>query len=206
MLLQCLESTEITPHPAPLQTKQFLGSGGALIHLIAKHSQSTHLFPNNYNVFVKAWHLMAEKTAFGHTQLHHLTSYTTYFCIAASASKNAEAFFPTYKPSFPTMENYKLLVSARDFLKDLMKNFILLFCCKTGHDKTEQQFREQDLHSPSPTTGKCSCPAGGSVPAVILNFRKQFVSHTRDDPQEQCTWVIYNSLNQWLLPLTQGSL
>lgn len=67
MLLQCLESTEITPHPPPLQTKQPLGSGGAVTHLSAKHSQSTNLFPNNYNVFVKAWHLMAEKTAFGHT-------------------------------------------------------------------------------------------------------------------------------------------
>lgn len=67
MLLQCLESTEISPHPPPWQTKQLLGSGGALIHLIAKHLQSTNLFPKNYPVFVKAWHLMAEKTAFGPT-------------------------------------------------------------------------------------------------------------------------------------------
>lgn len=35
------------------------------MHLIAKHSQSTNLFQNNYYVFVKAWYLMAEKTAFG---------------------------------------------------------------------------------------------------------------------------------------------
>lgn len=37
------------------------------MHLTAKHSQCTNLFQNNYNVFVKAWHLMAEKTVFGHT-------------------------------------------------------------------------------------------------------------------------------------------
>lgn len=67
MFLQCLESTEITPHPPPLQTKQLLGSRGTFTHLIAKHSQCTNLFQNNYNVFVKVWHLMAERTVFGHT-------------------------------------------------------------------------------------------------------------------------------------------
>lgn len=66
MLLQCLESTEID-HPTPITFANKPASWLQRCSHVAKHSQSTKLFQNNCNVFVKAQHLMAEKTAFGHT-------------------------------------------------------------------------------------------------------------------------------------------
>ena len=197
-------------HPTPTTFANKTASWLQRHRHVAKHSQSTKLFQNNCTVLVKGQHLMAEKTAFGHTasspnltQLIFVQHLLPQGMLKLSPSLLLTQF----------SHHLQWLASTRYFLKDQTSRYLRV--ARQGMLKRAQQRQRlgsETRGAPAPGPGEGSHPteleAAREARCLWLFWTLQSDSLPMLSMllKNSVRRVIYNSLHQQLLPLTHCTL